>query len=194
MTGGLGSLERDERGDRSERPAGPSLAGRGGDAEPGARTLVGTRSAPTEVDERRGLVPDSRPADAEYDHDSLRAYLLDGLGRSRPRPRDGREVRVTLEPGDVERARDVLRAFARRPGTYDPLALAATSLDVSLQDLARFVGEYAEPVTVSVDRWDCALVQFAAAETAGRDPAGGDLALDPPGKRGSDRLDLHCPQ
>ena len=87
----------------------------------------------------------------------------------------------------------MVRVFARRPGTYDPLALAATSLDVSLQDQAQFVDEYAGPVTAAVDRWDCALVRFAAVETTGRDPADGDLALDPSTERDpcSSRIDLH---
>lgn len=195
MTGGIRTLELEERGNSARRDEaasddeGPSYL----DAE--ERGPVGPRRASPAVD---GLVGPGWPAGGanadEHRRTALREYLVGSLGTAGPRPRDGTEVRVTLEPGDVERARRALRTFARRPGVYDPLALAATSLDVALQDLLRFVRDSGDPVTVSLDRWDCALVQFAAG-TVSRDPADGDLALDPTGRGPApSRLDLRQPR
>jgi hypothetical protein len=138
-------------------------------------------------------MPAHRLVEPARDRERLHEYLVEGLGTSRSRPQDGTEVRVRLEPADIERARQILTAFARRPGVYDPLALAATSLDVALQDLLQFVREYTAPVTVSLDRWDCALVQFAVAAVLGRDSDDGDLTLTSSGAFGSDRPGLPQP-
>jgi|GEM_PF-6385129 len=163
MAGGIELL--DHRGESSARAA---LGGATGERD--QETGSGCRHRPG--GRRPALARDGPAAttlaelvEAEPDPESLREYLLDGVGTSRPRPQDGTEVRVRLEPGDVDRARELLSELARRPGVYDPIALAATSLDVALQDLRVFVGEYARPVTVALDRWDCTLVVFAALET-----------------------------
>lgn len=193
MDGGIRTLEL-EQGEPSDGGDAGLAAGSPSYLDPGERAPVGPRTLPAAVDglvSRGGLVGDASMD--ERHRAALREYLVGSLGTACPRPRAGTDVRVTLEADDVERARDALRTFARRPRVCDPLAVAATSLDVALQDLLQFVCDSAGSVTVSLDRWDCALVQFAVAETLGRDADDGDLSLDPAG-RGSDRLDLHCPR
>lgn len=196
MNGGIRTIEL-EQGEPSDSGDAALGAERPSYLDAEERAPVGPRTLPAAVDElvSRGELVGEASMD-DRNRATLREYLVGSLGTACPRPQAGTEVRVTLETDDVERARRALRTFARRPRVYDPLAVAATSLDVALQDLRQFVCDSAGSVTVSIDRWDCALVQFAVAETLGRDADDGDLSLDPSGGRGSDRsrLDLHCPQ
>jgi hypothetical protein len=175
VTGGIEPLERETES------AGRASAGEGADehgcgAESRDRHRTGRRG-PTLATDGPAATSFGRLLETGSGREPLREYLLEGLGTSRPRPQDGTEVRVRLGPGDVDRARGLLSELARRPDVCDPLALAATSLDVALQDLRAFVGEYAAPVTVAIDRWDCALVRFAAVVTRRPRSADGDLVF-----------------
>lgn len=193
MNGGIRTLER-EQGEPSDGGDAALVVERPSYLDAEERAPVGPRTPAAAVDglvSRGGLVADASVD--ERQRATLREYLVGSLGTAHPRPQAGTTVRVTLETADVERARRALRTLARRPGVYDPLALAATSLDVALQDLLQFVRDSAGSVTVSLDRWDCALVRFAA-ETVRRDPTDGDVALEPAGRCAPDRLDLGQPQ
>lgn len=99
------------------------------------------------------------------DEDELREYLRRTLAGAGPRPREGASATVTVTEAAVERTRTDLRRLAGTPGLSDAITIAATSLEVSLQDLLQHTRRRDRPVTVDLDVFDVALVTYARLET-----------------------------
>jgi hypothetical protein len=119
------------------------------------------------LDERRDRQYEGQAVD-ENGRSRLREYLEETVDQGVPRPRTGESLPVTLRADDVARARRVLRSLADGPEERARLAVAATSLEVALEDLGEYVTARDGPVRVALDVWDWTLVTFASLEAAGR--------------------------
>lgn len=100
-------------------------------------------------------------------HRTVRAYVRAHVDADDPRPSTDRTVELTLGADDCERLQLALRRFAGDARSR-PTMLAATALEVSLQDLVEFLAGTGRSTTVEFDAGDCAVFALALLED-GRD-------------------------
>ena len=99
---------------------------------------------------------------------ALERYLSEGVDGAVPRPKRGRSVTVTLDVDDCERIGAALRQVALEAAAPGDVVLAATALEIIMDDVRSFLDGRRRPTPVEVDLADCALMAFALLYVSGR--------------------------
>lgn len=91
---------------------------------------------------------------------TVREYVERQIEGDDPRPSTDRSLELTLDADDCERLQIALRRLAG-DARSQPMMLAATALEVSLQDLSDFLAGTDQTTTVEFDAGDCAVFALA---------------------------------